>query len=381
MRIFCLISLLFFSALAAVDFHDFDLYQSRYCRGVIEERIKTYLIKDISLTAYFDLTDEALVLYSMPKNTGGCDIEYTLKLSGDEAEPVGSVKFSSLSGLKIALDPGHFGGPFAELEERYIEIDHEKGPAVFDEGTLSLLTAKHLKELLEKEGAVVLLTREEIGKGAYEKDFFEWLKSQPALWKEKLTLSQLFGRYNPLDLRARAEKINQFKPDLTIAIHYNAHPVEGGSSNFHTTLKNYNMVFIPGAFGSKELADQANRYEFMRLLLTDDWQVSKELSSAILSQFIEILQVPSVQPTDNVLYLDHVSLKISEGLYARNLALTRLIHGPVCYGESLIQNNENECYLLNQKDTTIAGTACSSRIKEVALSYFQGIKAFLELSP
>ena len=377
---FTFFSLFLSCSLSAVDFHDFDPYQSHYSRKIIEERIKTYLIKDLSLTAYFDLTEEGLILYRSPKNIGSPDIEYILKLTVDEVPPVSPVKSSGLSGVKIAIDPGHLGGPFAELEERYIEIDNEKEPSIFDEGTLSLLTAKHLKELLEKEGAVVLLTRDEIGKGVYEKDFFQWLKSEPALWKEKLTLNQLFTRYyNPLDLRARAEKINQFKPDLTIAIHYNAHPVEGGSSNNHTTIKNYNMVFIPGAFGRKELVDPENRYEFMRLLLTDDWEISKKLSRAVLSQFTEILQVPSVQPTDNVLYLDHVGLKVCEGIYARNLVLTRLVHGPICYGESLIQNNEKECLLLNQKDTKIAEVPCSSRIKEVAISYFNGIKAFLTL--
>lgn len=381
MRIAYLLFLLLSSSVAAVDFHDFDVYQHQYSRKLIEERIKSYLIKDLSLTAYFDLTEEGLILYRSPKNVGTPDIEYILKLTNVETVPVKSTKITGFSGLKIAIDPGHLGGSFAELEERYIEIDNEKEPSIFDEGTLSLLTAKHLKELLEKEGAQVLLTRDEIGKGVYEKSFFDWLQSEPSLWREKLTLNQLFMRYyNPLDLRARAEKINQFKPDLTIAIHYNAHPVEGGSSNHHTTVKNYNMVFVPGAFGRKELAEPENRYEFMRLLLTDDWEISKKLSCEILSQFAQVLQVPSVQPTDNVIYLDHVGLKVSEGIYARNLALTRLVHGPVCYGESLIQNNEKECLLLNQKDTKIAEIPCSSRIKEVASSYFNGIKAFLTLS-
>jgi len=70
-------------------------------------------------------------------------------------------------------------------------------------------------------------------------------------------------------------------------------------------------------------------------------------------------------------------MKIEEGIYARNLALTRLVHCPLSYGETLIQNNIDECLNLARTDFVISGMRCSSRIKEVAEAYFEGIKSYL----
>jgi len=70
-----------------------------------------------------------------------------------------------------------------------------------------------------------------------------------------------------------------------------------------------------------------------------------------------------------------------QGIYSRNLALTRLVHGPVCYGETLVQNNEEEVYRLSSHDAIIAGIPCSKRIQEVAEGYFEGIKEYLNDMP
>jgi len=57
------------------------------------------------------------------------------------------------------------------------------------------------------------------------------------------------------------------------------------------------------------------------------------------------------------------------GVYCRNLQLTRYIHSPLVYGETLYQDNINECIMLNQeRDKTK-----NKRIQQVADAYFQGI--------
>jgi len=224
-----------------------------------------------------------------------------------------------------------------------------------------------------------MLTRDQIGKGVYREDFFDWLKNNPQLWKGEVSLNKLFRKYyNPLDLHARAEKINAFAPDLSIVIHYNSHHVETEySSNNAIAANNYNLVFIPGAFCRNELATQESRYEFLRLLTSTDLNESLGLSSSILEQFTKKLNIPTVAEADGANYLNTVCMKINEGIYARNLALTRLIHGPICYGETLIQNNIDECLNLSRTDFVIHGTPCSSRVRKVAEAYFEGIKIFL----
>lgn len=371
------------AALSAVDFSVFDSFQGEWTKVEIEERLQRYLQKKSHIARYITLTEEEFILYDLPETQSDRSVEYRLKLVLEpRAEKKKVPKRTNLVGVKIAVDPGHLGGPYARLEERFIDIPPslERGESIqFDEGTLTFLTAMYLKILLEKEGAIVMMTRDQIGKNVFSESFFDWLKNKPNLWAGEVSLNKLFRKYyNPLDLRARANKINAFAPDLSIVIHYNSH--EGSdeiSSNHCVVSNNFNMVFIPGAFCSNELVEQESRFEFLRLLITNDLTHSHDLSLAILEKFGSCLQVPIVTKIDGARYLQSVCLKVEEGVYARNLALTRLIHGPVCYGETLVQNNIDECQNLGRQDFVIHGMTCSSRIKEVAEAYFEGIKLFL----
>lgn len=366
----------------AADFADFDCYQGNVTKAKLEENLKKFLKKDARIEGYFELTDEELKVYSALPTSRQRKLEYSLKVApADQQIEEIAVKRESLVGVRIAIDPGHFGGPLSRIEERFIDIppslDRESS-LQFDEGTLSFLTARYLQILLEKEGAVVLLTREGIGKGGLPVGFFDWLKENPKLWTPDSTMRKLFKYYNQTDLHARAEKINAFKPDLSIVIHFNAHHGQDpNATNSSITPSNFNMVFVPGAFIGDELADEASRYEFLRLLISDDLSNSLSLSQAVLGKFTEILSIPPVNSNDGARYLETACLKVDEGIYARNLALTRMIHGPLCYGETLVQNNIDESKNLARQDFVIAGMNCSSRIKQVAEAYFEGIKSYL----
>jgi len=381
-RLFLIFVLSQLALFGSTDFSDFDSYQGRWTRLEIEERLGLFLQKEGRIASFFSIDQDQLVLYNLPDTQKDREVEYTLKFAHMKKKQPPKQNLQNLVGIKIAIDPGHFGGPYARLEERYIDIPPslERSDCIqFDEGTLSLLTAKYLKILLEKEGAIVSLTRDEVGKGVYEDGFFTWLKKNPSFWNRQLSLHGLFRKYfNPLDLRARAEKINAFAPDLSVVIHYNSHHAdEDSSSNHNTCSGNFNMAFIPGAFCRGELAEYENRYEFMRLLITEDLQNSLHLSKSIVDQFGKHLRVPLVTKADNARYLETVCLEAAKGVYARNLALTRLVHGPVCYGETLVQNNIDECVNLSKTDFVIDGQKCSLRIKQVAEAYFAGIKNYL----
>lgn len=375
---FCLAQLVFFVSL----FSSFDRFDEKWTKDEIEERLALFLKKDGNLGSFFTITEDQIILYNGPETQKDREIDFSLKLAKEKGKGEKQKKKQGLVGLKIAIDPGHFGGMYSRLEERYIDLPpsvNRERPIQFDEGTLSLLTALYLKVLLEKEGAIVFLTRDRIGRGVYPEDFFDWLRKHPSLWSGEVSLTRLFRRfYNPLDLRARAKIINAFEPDLTIVIHYNSHHVEEeASSNNAVTSKNYNLVFVPGAFCRGELTEHENRYEFMRLLATGDLHESLHLSRCILQAFNTHLNVPVVTKEDGANYLQSVCLQLEEGIFARNLALTRLIHGPVCYGETLIQNNIDECENLSRKDFVIGGEKCSSRIKQVAEAYFEGVQNYV----
>jgi N-acetylmuramoyl-L-alanine amidase len=363
------------TAFCGLDFHDFDSYQERLTHDEVQKKIEVFLEKDPSIRDFYRLTPTALYIGDLKRK----EVDYVLSITSSEVtKPASSYK--GLKEAKIAIDPGHFGGSFAELEERFLSIPAEQSgvsqsPIFLREGDLTYLTALELKRLLEAEGATVLITRSGIGKGALEKNFYEWMKEKMPLFLEGVTLSKHFREfYNHEDLRARAEKINDFSPDIAIIIHYNAVPPSKGERYYAS--QNYNLAFVPGAFGRGELEEKRDRYEFLRLLVTQDLEDSVELSSKIVKKFAEVLQVPLIVENDSAPYLRSVCKAQKTGIYSRNLALTRLVHCPVCYGETLIQNHPDEASRLATQDFSIAGIPCSKRIQEVAQAYFEGIRDY-----
>ncbi len=98
-----------------------------------------------------------------------------------------------------------------------------------------------------------------------------------------------------------------------------------------------------------------------------------KLGGYLVRQFADHLNVPLITQHDMPSNLQDACLLQEPGVYCRNLALTRLVHSPLCYGETLIQNNEEEANRLAAKEVIIGDTACSARIKEVAQAYFEGI--------
>src|SRR5438132_14401445 len=61
-----------------------------------------------------------------------------------------------LSGLRIALDPGHLGGQWAKMEKRWFQVGNS---AAVEEGDLTLRVARLLAPRLRKLGAKVLFVR------------------------------------------------------------------------------------------------------------------------------------------------------------------------------------------------------------------------------
>lgn len=334
----------------------FEPYQKTLSRDYVSDKISRYLDSSEELRNYYEIEEDALVLYTSleAKEVG----RYEYRLEFGEGEP----QRGAAKPLRVAIDPGHIGGDWAQLEERFIDFNYRGKRIQFDEGTLTLLTALLLREKLVKEGIEVFLTRDSTEKGAYPEQFFDWLKYHPEHWKKGATLSGIFRRYyNRLDMRERARQINAFNPDLTVCIHYNA------LEELVPTEQNYNLVFIPGSFGKGELSEVEDRTHFLRLVCTPDLDRSKEVAKKLVQSFSKHTKVPPFEnPFPN-------SRMASTGVYCRNLCLTRLIEGPVCYGETLIQNHKEELLRLSQMDHEVQGMACPKRVVEVAEAYFETI--------
>lgn len=345
--------------------------------------------------------------------------------------PVIDSNAKPLEGIRIGIDPGHIGGHVMKLvEQRYIDMMPEKvGNRLdirFHEGELTFWTAQSLMEKLEDLGAKVTLTRsknasalvfsfEEFlndGEDRYIPRLQSWLKSKELdsslespsfLWgwgqrdKALEAIAQIkagqeldkgqrsalwfaFSKlYDPMDLEKRAHVLTgqgEKKNHLALIIHYNAAAGYDKETLKHLgSHKNYCMTFIPGSFCENELKSKEDWAHFTRLLTSDQIQESEALSSAITKQFSDPtgMNVPtaSIQdPSDNFDYLKKYCVPTShEGVFARNLALTRLVEVPLCYGEALCQDNFEECIRLTDQR--------EQRLQQVVDAYVNGVVQYV----
>lgn len=307
----------------------------------------------------------------------------------------------SLEGLRVALDPGHLAGNRREarMENRIMEISGKeygvRGRMRFYEADLAYQTAMLLKNRLEEAGAEVLISRGE-GESALGIRFKHWYKKcfeGQLEWdyergnideefydflKNKADRKDVFYSYfRRKDFEARARKINAWKPDLTFIIHYNAH----ASGKLDAHEDNFSMAFVGGGFTRNELSEAEHRIEFLRLLLSEDLSESVDLSSHFIDTHRKGLKVPPVPVVNELPYLNRSSVYTGvEGVYSRNLFMSRAIHGPICFGESLMQENIYEAQALSKRDYKEKGIKTSKRVKEVADAYFEAVEKFVETS-
>lgn len=317
---------------------------------------------------------------------------------------------SEMRGLKVALDPGHIAANWdqAQLEKRYVKVEgsyyNQKEDISFFEANLAYTTALELKRMLEDEGADVMLSHD-YGKSAFGMDYDEWKKTNieddilygyKNDWYNREKFRYLMSGDAPdhvmfhdvfrnKDFVARAEKINEYEPDITLVLHYNA---SEGSRRYDDNYlppvsENYSMVFIPGAFlgfevDGKDQADQ--RFELLRLLVTYDLEESDIFARNIIDALHNQLQVDALPVENNFEFTSEYSIKsdLSDGVYHRNLYLTRVVEGPIAYAEALYQDNYDEIPLLGKNDYVIEGITTSSRVKDVAQVYMSAIKNWLD---
>lgn len=320
---------------------------------------------------------------------------------------------SSFEDLRVALDPGHFGGNLQEAnyEMRFTKfrgIDvGQKEDIQFFEADLAYSICQILKQTLEDKypGIRVMITRP-YAASAIGKPFKVWYKNdfrkdlEDALQSGDITKehykilidSSTHERYvfesfyKFLEFRKRVEKINEFHPDITFAVHLNAK--EGnrrfGERYLMPVEDNFNMCFVPGAFLNNELSKTDQKVDFIRLLVSTDLEKSVRLGEILMKKHEEILGVPSIPKENDLKVLREVSVATGKpGVYCRNLVLTRMARSVVVYGESLYQDNKDELKKLSQKDyeffhPELGNIKTSKRCAEIAQAYFEALVEFVE---
>jgi N-acetylmuramoyl-L-alanine amidase len=306
-----------------------------------------------------------------------------------------------IKGRRIAIDPGHFGvgSDAVKSEMKFLSIAFDDGLKGYKdtvkllESHLNFQTAIILKGLLEEQGAVVMLTRSADDFTSFECNYADWKKKYlkktidsllqfgiitipRAQQLLKMSDRDLFwDLFRDIELTNRVDKINAFKPDITVIIHYNVDEKNAPWKQF--TDNNYTMAFIPGAFTQKDLGKTENKADFFRLLLSQQVLESEKLALETVKCFNRNLDVP-VANSNSANYLKQNCIATTySGVYCRNLVMCRKINSTLVYGESLYQDNKKEALQLVKKDIEAYGVTTSKRVITVARSYFESIMTYL----
>jgi hypothetical protein len=267
------------------------------------------------------------------------------------AEELPADPIHPLSGLKVALDPGHLGGTWAKMEERWFQIDDSKP---ITEGDLTLRVAQLIGPRLTALGAQVLWVRSRpgpvttlspatlrglafltlVGRGMYPISqnytgpFDPWREHSIQWEAEKLF-------YRVAEIHDRAVAVNTLlRPDLTLCLHFNAEP---WGDPTHPTLVDTNHLhfIVNGGYSTAELAYADVRFALLVKLLNRSFIEEKGLAESLAEYMGPVTRLPPFHyNTSNACPIGNTGY-----VWARNLLANRLYQCPVAYVECYVMNS------------------------------------------
>jgi N-acetylmuramoyl-L-alanine amidase len=266
-----------------------------------------------------------------------------------------------LAGLRIAIDPGHIGGAWAKMEERWLVVG--SGTPVC-EGDMTLQVAQLLKPHLEALGASVSLVR------SNNEPVTQLRPSGPGKEAERQF-------YRTAEIHARAKLVNEtLKPDLVLCLHFNA---EAWGNPTQPTLidRTHLHLILNGAYTDEELFLPDQRLAMLKKLLSRTHEEEILVGSQLAATFSEITGLPPYQyPADTK---NALPVPNQPYLWTRNLLANRLYDCPVIYLEPYVMNSTIDYPRLQAGDydglREINGKPQTSIFREYANALAQGLVA------
>lgn len=297
-----------------------------------------------------------------------------------------------LDGLRVAIDPGHIGGKWARVEERWFQIGHD---APVMEGDMAMVVARQLRARLEAMGGKVLMVRDrsepvtrrrpkDLGREARE-----WLaergvtrpkqgysgpedpaKAASVDWNAEL----LFYRVS--EIRSRADKVNrQLRPDVTLCLHFNAE--DWGDPARPTLVEaNHLHLLLNGRYGADELRYEDQQFDLLLKLLGRSWSEELAISKAVADSMARVTGLPPYT------YAGGNAIRAGGNpyLWVRNLLANRLYQCPVIYVEPYVMNSRDAYARIQAGDyegvREIRGTKRESIFHEYARGVAEGLAAY-----
>ena len=342
-----------------------DLYQGAITRQDFEQKLHTLFDPFNAFAPYLDITDSRVVVY--PSATDHTTPQFVLNFAppGKATEPIRWFRTPEevraqphapdkpLDGLRVAIDPGHIGGPWAQMEERSTRYN---GSAPVQEGDLNLITARILKQELTQMGAIVYVVRDSTEPVTPYRpdDFIEEarelliaharnkanLRALPPdhlnlLFGARLTELTEFLFYRCSEIIERGNRIrNNFVPDITVTLYIDATP---RSSHSRLTDVNQNIFFVGGSYTKTEMQDAEMQRRCVYKICEGGAAIEAEVAHAISTIFAQRTGLGPVKYGDSS--TTRQVLPNDQYVVARNLAANREYDGPVVCTEPYFMNN------------------------------------------
>ncbi|HEV7868963.1 MAG TPA: hypothetical protein VGO90_14850 [Chthoniobacteraceae bacterium] len=300
-----------------------------------------------------------------------------------------------LQGVKIAIDPGHIGGDWAKMEERWFRIGESKPVA---EGEMTLLVARWLAPQLRAFGAEVSLVRDALAPVTSQRPetLHEAARAELALegvHEPRLTYDaaqkddpgrgqtvqwhseRLFYRIS--EIRTRAELVNRrLQPDLILCLHFNAEAWGGDPKNPQFVPRNHLHLLVNGCYSAGELRFDDQRSELLHKLLNRSFAEETAASEAIAASIALAAGLPPYTYTTG----NARRVGDSPFVWARNLLANRLYEAPVVFLEPYVMNSEEVWARVQAGDyegeRMVAGSMRKSLVREYADAVAVGVRDY-----
>jgi len=368
----------------AADWSMLEPYQQTISRGEFETLLADVYCPSGALTNYLTFTTNSVSVFSTTEKTN--PPLFTLRFSSS----VSSSNSHPLSLKRIALDPGHIGGAWARMEERFFERGKDRP---VQEAELNLMVARLLKVRLERMGAKVFLTKDNFEPVTDKRpeDFQEQAEQEikastrfdtfPPLEREAAIADAVRKRaevlfYRSSEIAARANLLNEkIKPDLTICLHVNA--VEWDECN-DLVDDNRLVVFVHGNYLASEVKDDDQKLRLLGKILERSHPREMAVAGAIATALAKATKLP---PAEYGSTSGSVHAGNTPYVFARNLAANRLVNGPVVFLEPYYQNNRLVYQRIQLGDyeglRDVNGTPMKSIFREYADAVAEGLSQLI----
>ena len=360
------------------DWSTLESFQGTMPRSEFAALLTNVYCPSAALTGCLSYASNSVTIFSTAEKTNAL---FTLRF--------GSAAIPQLPAMRrIVLDPGHIGGEWARMEERWFV--RGKGRPV-QEALLNLQVARRLRDQLNAAGWEVMLTKDNFEPvtamrpedfrveaartlptppGGTELECDAWCRDQL-----RKRMEQLF--YRSAEITARGQFVNESaRPDLTICLHFNA--VEWNERN-DLVEDNRLVVFVHGDYLPSEVADDAQKLRLVYKILSRSLGVELPVADSVATALAQATRLPAAEYGAAS---SAVRVGTNAYVYARNLAANRLIDSPVIFLEPYYMNNRIVYQRIQLGDydgeQVVEGKSYRSIIREYADAVAAGLKPYFK---